>query len=68
MPSGRVWTRRTTVAARLSRLLRDPSLRQRLAQDGAEPLSLTGRQAIDYLELQREVWRQALAVVSGRLG
>jgi hypothetical protein len=60
MPSGRVWTRRTTVAARLSRLLRDPSLRQRL--------SLTGRQAIDYLELQREVWRQALAVVSGRLG
>ncbi|WP_153949401.1 tripartite tricarboxylate transporter substrate binding protein [Cupriavidus sp. U2] len=60
--------RRIALSARLARLLREPSLRQRLAQDGAEPLSLTGRQAIDYLEQQREVWRQALAVVSGRLG
>lgn len=60
--------RRIALSARLTRLLREPSLRQRLAQDGAEPLSLTGRQAIDYLDQQREVWRQALAVVSGRLG
>ncbi|PLP96612.1 Bug family tripartite tricarboxylate transporter substrate binding protein [Cupriavidus pauculus] len=61
-------TRRVTLFMRLTRLLREPSLRQRLAQDGAEPLSLTGQQAIDYLEQQREVWRQALVAVSGRLG
>ena len=61
-------TRRMALAARLTRLLRDPALRQRLAQDGAEPLSLTGQQAIDYLDQQREVWRQALAAVSNRLG
>ncbi|WP_082926436.1 tripartite tricarboxylate transporter substrate binding protein [Cupriavidus sp. D384] len=60
--------RRSALSARLTRLLREPSLRQRLAQDGAEPLSLTGQQAIDYLDRQRDVWRQALAAVSGRLG
>jgi tripartite-type tricarboxylate transporter receptor subunit TctC len=60
--------RRASLSARLTRLLRDPSLRQRLAQDGAEPLSLTGTQAVDYLDRQREVWRQAIAVVSTRLG
>lgn len=60
--------RRAALSDRLTRVLRDPSLRQRLAQDGAEPLSLTGPQAVDYLDRQREVWRQAIAAVSGRLG
>lgn len=61
-------SRRIMLSARLTRLLRSPSLRHRLAQGGAEPLSLTGQQAIDYLDRQREVWRQAVAVVSNRLG
>ena len=60
--------RRAVLAERLTRLLREASLRHRLAQDGAEPLSLTGQQAIDYLDRQRDVWRQALAAVSHRLG
>ena len=60
-------SRQSALSMRLARLLHDPSLRQRLAQDGAEPLSLTGQAAVDYLDRQREVWRQAIASVADRL-
>lgn len=60
-------TQCTQLSHRLQRLLRDASLRRRLGQDGAEPLGLTGAQAVDYLAAQREVWRQAVQRVSGRL-
>lgn len=59
--------RRASLTTRLAALLRDPALRQRLAQDGAEPLSLTGSDAIAYLDRQRDVWRQAIAAVSDRI-
>jgi len=55
------------LADRFSRLLRAPALRQRLGQDGAEPLALTGAQAADYLAREREVWRQAIGRVASRL-
>ncbi|MGO4303419.1 Bug family tripartite tricarboxylate transporter substrate binding protein [Cupriavidus sp. RAF12] len=55
------------LSRRFARLLQDPALRRRLGQDGAEPLGLTGEQAVDYLARQREVWRQAILKVSDRL-
>lgn len=55
------------LADRFTRLLRTPALLQRLGQDGAEPLALTGAQAADYLARQREVWRQAIGRVASRL-
>ncbi|MEN7530657.1 tripartite tricarboxylate transporter substrate binding protein [Cupriavidus sp. DL-D2] len=59
--------RRATLELRLARLLKTSSLRQRLSQDGAEPLGLTGAGAVTYLTQQREVWRKTIAAVSGRL-
>lgn len=56
------------LSARFARLLHAPALRQRLAQGGAEPLSLTGQQAVDYLARQRDIWRQAIAAVADRIG
>lgn len=58
---------RNALALRFARLLQAPALRQRIGQDGAEPLGLTGGQAADYLARQREVWREAIARVGGRL-
>lgn len=55
------------LSRRFARLLQDPALRRRLGQDGAEPLGLTGQQAVDYLARQRDVWRQAILKVSDRL-
>ncbi|RZT36385.1 Bug family tripartite tricarboxylate transporter substrate binding protein [Cupriavidus agavae] len=60
--------RRAVLEARLARLLKSPALRQRLAQDGAEPLGLTGPDAVGYLTQQREVWRRTIEGVAGRLG
>lgn len=58
---------RTALSVRLARLLRDPALQRRLGQDGAEPLGLTGQDAIDYLARQRDVWRATITTVSDRL-
>lgn len=55
------------LSRRFQRLLLDAALQRRLGQDGAEPLGLTGARAIDYLDRQREVWRQAVALVSHRI-
>ena len=57
-------THRTALSVRLARLLRDPTLQRRLGQDGAEPLGLTGQDAIDYLARQRDVWRATITTVS----
>lgn len=59
--------RRASLSMRLPTVLRDTSLRQRLAQDGAEPLGLTGVDAVDYLARQREVWRRTIAAVADRV-
>lgn len=55
------------LSRRFQRLLLDAALQRRLGQDGAEPLGLTGARAIDYLDRQREIWRQAVALVSHRI-
>lgn len=57
----------TALSRRFQRLLHDVALQRRLGQDGAEPLGLTGARAVEYLDRQREVWRQAVALVSHRI-
>ncbi|MCY1222169.1 Tripartite tricarboxylate transporter family receptor [compost metagenome] len=56
------------LALRMQRLLRDePALSRRLSQGGAEPLALTGAAAAAYLSAQRDMWREVIAQVRGRL-
>lgn len=57
------------LAERLQRLLQgQPALRQRLRQDGAQPLALSGAAAAAYLAAQREMWREVIGQVRSRLG
>ncbi|WP_171518001.1 tripartite tricarboxylate transporter substrate-binding protein [Cupriavidus necator] len=59
---------RDALALRLHAALQRTALRQRLTQDGAEPLGWVGPAAADYLAAQRESWRDAVALVGTRLG